>query len=257
MKQKFTFIVIIVFLFSISSQLYSQPKFLIHFYGGLSVPLPQLQGDVAVIPIATTFEKDYGMRLGINFGTDAKYAFDKKGCIRGVLSLGYNMFMNPGEYVSATGNYKYKPIIGIFTASLGAEYAFQPKEKWSPFVGVDFTANFFSGSFNYDPKFPTIPDISLKSETRFGLQFGAGADFSLSKSIGIIAGFKYHLANLIGKDSDTSTFSQILPSERPLNDAEYTYGGKTVSAKNISYVQIYSGLTIYFGQPKKVVKKLN
>jgi opacity protein-like surface antigen len=255
MKQKITFLIISFFLFSISPQLQSQPKFIIHLYGGLSVPLPQLQGDVAPVPIATTFEKDYGMKLGINFGADGKYAFDKKGNIRGVISLGYNIFMNPGEYSSVTGSYKYKPTIGIFTASLGAEYAFLPKEKWCPYAGVDFTANFFNGSFNYDPQFSGIPNISLKSATRFGLQFGVGTDVAVSRSVGITAGVKYHLVNLIGKDSDTSTFSQILPSERPLNDAEYTYSGKTVSAKNISYVQIYAGVTFYLGQPKKVVKK--
>jgi opacity protein-like surface antigen len=255
MKHKITFVVIAVFLLSVSYQTNSQPKFIIHLYGGLSVPLPQLQGDVAPVPTATTFEKNYGMKLGINFGADGKYAFDKKGNIRGVVSLGYNMFINPGEYASLTGSYTYTPTIGIFTASLGAEYAFLPKEKWCPFVGVDFTANFFNGSFNYDPKFPTIPDISLKSAARFGLQFGAGADVAISKSIGVFASVKYHLANLIGKDSDTSTFSLILPSERPLNDAEYTYGGKTVSAKNIQYVQISAGVVFFLGQPKKVVKK--
>jgi hypothetical protein len=255
MKQKFIFIVLSVLLFSVSNQSNSQPKFIIHLYGGLSVPFPQLQGDVNPVPIAATFEKDYAMRLGINFGADGKYAFDKKGNIRGVLALGYNLFMNPGEYASITGSYKYKPTIGILTAAIGPEYAFLPKEKWCPFVGVDFTANFFNGSFKYDPKFSTIPDISLKSETRFGVQFRVGTDVSISKSVGAFAEVKYHLANLIGKDSDTSTFAQILPTERPLNDAEYTYGGKTVSAKNISYMQISAGVSFLLGQPKKVMKK--
>ena len=256
MKQRIAFLIISVLLFSMFPQLQSQPKFTIHLYGGLSVPLPDLQGDVAPIPIATTFEKDYGMKLGINFGADGKYAFDKKGNIRGVLSLGYNLFINPGEYASVSGNYKYKPTIGIFTAALGPEYAFTPKQKWCPYVGVDFTANFFNGSFNYDPQFPGIPNISLKSETRFGLQFRVGTDVSISRSVGIFAEVKYHLANLIGKDSDTSTFSQILPTERPLNDAEYTYNNTTVSAKNISYTQISLGVTFFLGQPKKVAKKL-
>lgn len=256
MKQKFTFLVISVFLISICPQLQSQPKFTIHLYGGLSVPLPDLQGDVATVPVATTLEKDYGMKLGINFGADGKYAFDKKGNIRGVLSLGYNLFINPGEYVSAGGSYKYKPTIGIFTAAIGPEYAFTPKQKWCPYVGVDFTANFYNGSFNYDPAFPGIPDISLESETRFGLQFRVGTDVSISRSVGIFAEVKYHLANLIGKDSDTTSFSQTLPTERPLNDAEYEYGGKTVSSKNISYTQISIGVTFFLGQPKKAAKKL-
>ncbi len=255
MKQTITLITAAFFLLFACQHINSQPKVILHLYGGLSVPLPQLQGDVPPAPIAITFEKDYGMKLGINFGADGKYAFDKKGNIRGVLSFGYNMFINPGDYVSVAGTSSYRPTIGILTISLGGEYAFLPKERWNPFIGVDFTANFFNGSFKYDPQIAGIPDITLESATRFGIQVGAGADVTISKSIGIVAGFKYHLANLIGKDSDTSTFSVFLPTERPLNDAEYTYGGKTYDAKNISYFQIYAGISFFFGQPKKTVTK--
>ncbi|MFC2093716.1 outer membrane beta-barrel protein [Bacteroidota bacterium] len=235
----------------ISGTLSAQPKFLLNVNGGLSIPLPDLKGDVATVPIATSFEKDYGMKLGVNFGAHGKYAFDKDCKIRGVLGLTYNIFMNPGEYASVTGSYKYKPMINIFTTSLGIEYAFQPKEKYSPFIGADFTANFFSGSFDYDPPFTSIPNISLTSATRFGLQFNLGTDVAINENIGIVVGMKYHLANLIGKDSDTSALSLILPNERPLNDGDYTYAGKTVSAKNISYVQFYAGLTFFFNQQKK------
>jgi hypothetical protein len=256
MKTKIT-IPLIGFLFvTLSLQAYSQPKFVLNLYGGVSLPLPQLQGEVATVPIATTFEKDYGMRLGFNFGADGKYAFDKKGNIRGVLSLGYNIFMNPGEYKSTISTYKYNPQIGIFTASLGIEYAFLPKEKYNPFLGVDITANFFNGSFDYDPLFPGIPNISLKSESRFGIQFNGGAEFKISKSFGIVAGAKLNLANLIGKDADTSSLSTTtISSERSLNDKEYTYRGTTVSAKNIFYFQVYAGVSFFFGEPKKIVKK--
>jgi hypothetical protein len=206
------------------------------------------------MPIATTFEKDYGMRIGSNFGADAKYAFDKRGNFRGVLGISYNLFMNPGDYVSSSGTYSYRPQIGILTLSLGPEYAFLPKGKINPFIGIDFTANFFNGSFEYDPAFLTIPNITLESASRFGVQACLGADVTLSKQFGIVVGVKYNLANLIGKDSDTSKLSQI-ETERPLNDKEYTYAGKTVSDKNISYLQYYAGVSFFFGHPKKVVKK--
>ncbi len=251
-KLLFTVLIALLSFFNYS---YSQPKLIIHAYGGLSLPLPDLKGVVPPAPVANTLLTDYGMRIGVNFGVDGKYAFDKNGNIRAVVGLGYNLFMNPAEYASITGSYKYKPMIGILTASLGAEYAFLPKGKTNPFVGVDFTANFFNGSFEYDPQFTGIPNVTLKPATRFGIQFNAGVDIQLGKSIGIVVGGKYNLANLIGKDSDTSKFSAAsIPTERPLNDKEYTYGGLTYSSKNISYLQYYVGISFYLMQPKKVKK---
>lgn len=141
--------------------------------------------------------------------------------------------------------------MNMLTTSLGIEYAFQPKEKYNFFIGTDLTANFFSGSFNYEPPLTGIPDISLEPATRFGLQFNLGTEAALNENIGIVVGMKYHLANLIGKDSDTSTFSVLLPNERPLNDGEYTYAGNTVSAKNISYVQFYAGIIFFLNQQRK------
>jgi len=253
MKHKFTIILITALLFSFPSQTFSQPKFVLHLTGGLSIPLPQLQGDIDVSSVvAPSTEKDYFMKLGFNVGADAKYAFDKKGNFRGVFGIGYNMFMNPGDLVGIGTSIKFRPTIGILTLSLGPEYAFLPKGKFNPFVGVDFTANFINGTFDYEPQLsPIFNNITIESAARFGLQFGIGADIAIGKSIGVVVGVKYNLANLIGKDSDTSKLSG---TTRALNDAEYTYGSKIISAKNISYVQIYSGVSFFFGQPKKVIK---
>jgi opacity protein-like surface antigen len=249
---KVTFIAFLVLLFS-SINTFSQPKFIAHVTGGLSVPLPDLQGNIDLNTlVAPTTEKNFLMKLGIHFGADAKYAFDKKGNFRGVFGIGYNMFINPADLLGIGTTIKFRPTIGILTLSLGPEYAFLPKGKFNPFVGVDFTANFINGSYEYDPETAPFNNFTIESAARFGVQFGLGADIALGKNIGLVVGFKYNLANLIGKDSDTS---KLTGTTRALNDKEYTSGGTTISAKNISYVQIYSGLAFFFGHPKKVVKK--
>jgi len=254
MKKLSILFVTLLILTASSTNTFSQPKFIVHLMGGISVPLPDLQGDIDLnSAIAPTTEKNYLMKLSINFGADAKYAFDKKGNFRGVFGIGYNMFMNPADLLGLGATIKFRPKINILTLSLGPEYAFLPKGKFNPFIGVDFTANFINGSFDYEPQMsPIFNNITIESAARFGLQFGLGADIALGKSIGIVVGVKYNLANLIGKDSDTS---KVSGTTRALNDAEYTYGGSTISAKNISYVQIYSGFAFFLGQPKKVVKK--
>jgi len=254
---KITAAAILVLLFSSLSAL-SQPKFIVHVGGGLSVPLPDLKGDItsATTVIIPKTDENYLMRLGVNFGADAKYAFDKKGNFRGVFGIGYNLMMNPGDIIGGLTTVKFRPTIGILTLSLGPEYAFLPKGKVNPFVGADFTANFISGSYEYEPETAPFNNFTFESAARFGIQFGLGADITLGKNIGLVIGFKYNLANLIGKDSDSS---KAAGDTRALNDKEYTYTGTTgtvtVKDKNISYVQFYTGLAFFFGQPKKVVKK--
>jgi hypothetical protein len=237
---------------------FSQPKFIAHVGGGLSIPLAELKGDVDVnTVVAPKTDENYLIRLGVNFGADAKYAFDKKGNIRGVFGIGYNLMMNPVDIIGL-GTIKYRPVIGILTLSLGPEYAFLPKGKVNPFVGVDFTANFINGSYEYEPQMsPIFTNVTIESASRFGIQFGVGTDFVLGKNIGIVVGVKYNLVNLIGKESDSS---KAKGNTRALNDKEYTYTSTTgtvvkVNDKNISYVQMYAGLAFFFGHPKKVVKK--
>lgn len=74
------------------------------------------------------------MRVGFNIGADGKYAFDKNGNFRGVLGFAYNSIINPVEYSSGLGSYKYKPTINILTLSLGGEYAITPKKKSAGFL---------------------------------------------------------------------------------------------------------------------------
>lgn len=224
---------------------FAQPRLTLHFTGGYSLPLPDLKGE---IPPEFSIN-DYQMKNGFNFGADGKYALIKKGTLRITGSLAYTMFINSGDLEIAVGTAERK--INILTAGLGVEYAFLPKQKISPFIGAEFTGNFFNGKYienagGFDHEY------NLKAESRFGVQIGAGVDFALNKNIGIVVGSKYSLANLIGKDYDTST----VVTEYTLNDKEYTSAtGVTVTAKNISYLQFYAGISFYLMQPKKVVKK--
>ncbi len=58
------------------------------------------------------------------------------------------------------------------------------------------------------------------------------------------------MANLIGKAYD----STVVANEVNLNDKEYTVGTTTMKSKNISYINVYAGVSFYFNEPKKVKK---
>jgi outer membrane protein W len=240
------FILVAAFLSLNNNTLFSQPQFTIHLKGGYNLPLPDLKGD---INDSADRINTFAINQGFGVGADAKYYLGKKRNVGITLDLMYNMFSTSEDTVNGfASNYKNK--LNSFTAGLGIEYAFMPKGKANPFIGAEFTGNFYSGNVEYTVA-GTTQTADLNSASRFGLGIGAGVDINLSKSIGIVIGTKYHLANLIGKEFDT-TFTT---GKYSLNDKEYTVGTTTIKAKSISYLQLYAGVSFYLNRPKTKTSK--
>ena len=224
---------------------YSQPKLTLHLTGGYSLPLPDLRGD---IPLKEG-DNNYQVKNGFNFGADGKFALDKKCYIKITASLAYNMFNNSGDMELVENGIETRKI-NIFSTGLGFEYSFFPKKNINPFIGAEFTGNFFNGKHTIEIGDTSINENTLKSESRFGININGGIDIVSSKNIGIVIGIKYNIANLFGKDS-----ASVSGAGFALWDKEYIYNGRTISAKNIQYIQFYAGLSFYLIQPKKKINK--
>jgi len=246
-----------VLVFAISGNTYSQPKFTINVTGGYSLPLPDLKGDFpdSVGGIGHGADSNsYYIKNGFNFGLVGKYAIGKKGNFRVTGGVNVNLFSQSKDYTDSAGaafTVKNKMnIIGIF---LGAEWAFLPKRApgkiVNPFLGLDVTANLFSGSVE---GVPGISKMDLKSAARFGIGVGGGIDFAFSQNVGAVVGAKYNLANLVGKEYDST---QTTATQYALDDKEHTVGSTTYSARNIQFIHFYAGVSFYLGQPKKKVSK--
>ena len=253
MKKLLT-ISLFIFTVFISQSAFSQSnKLSFALYGGLSIPSSDLKGDVNFNilnnPSGTVY--NYSQKSGFNVGGALKYVLDRTGNLQVVGSLNYNGFSNTADTTEgSTGSENAKIKVNILSANVGVQYNFMPNQKVNPYVNLDFTNNFISGStvVTTNGNTPPSTDKSLKSAWRGGLQFGAGLDFALSPSIGVLVGANYNLANLIGKDTVSSTAT----TEYALNDKEYSIAGGTVAAKNISYIQLYAGISIYMN---RVIRK--
>ncbi len=249
MKKLVALFVIVAAFLSVNNSTFSQPQVTLHLTGGYNVPLPDLKGDLLD---SADLMNTFGMKQGFGFGIDGKYYLGKKRNVGITLGVGYQMFSNSEDTSQYIGK-DIKAKLNAFTVGLGVEYAFMPKGKANPFIGAEFTGHFFSG--NFESTLGSVTTKSdLKSASRFGAAIGAGVDIKLNKSVGIVVGGKYHLANLIGKEAPDTTVIATT-NEYPLIDKEYTQGGVTIESKNISYIQLYLGLSLYLNQPKKMVKK--
>jgi opacity protein-like surface antigen len=241
LKKLSAILAVLAVVFAVSSS-FAQPQVVVHVTGGYNLPMPDLKGTYP------TDSNSYIQKSGFNAGADVKYYLGKKRNVGITLSLGYNGFTS-GDVTTTFGTLTNK--INSFTAGLGVEYSFMPKGKANPFIGAEFTGNFFSGKVTVTPTSGTATDITLKSASRFGVMFNGGVDIALSKSIGAVIGLRYNLANLIGKDSASSGST----TEYTLQDKAYTNAaGQSVNAKNISWLTIYAGLGFAFNKPKTMKK---
>ncbi len=253
MKKYHIILLISAVVLLINSNVYSQPKFTLHVTGGYTLPMQDFSSTIVASDTADD-NWPYKNKSGFNFGLDGKLAIGKKGNFRVVFGGSYNMFKQTGTIADPdAGNITLTTKMNILALSLGGEWAFQPTKKVNPFLGLDITTSFFSGSFATDPVIDAYPRTSMKSETRVGIQFGGGVDFKLSKMVGAVIGVKYHLVNLIGVGADDST--EVAANEIDLGDKAHTEGGVSVAARSIGYLQAYVGVSFYFGAPKPTMKK--
>jgi outer membrane protein W len=266
MKRLSLLLILSGIVFTLNSSLYSQPKFIINVTGGYGVPMGDFK--TALPAPGTKADADwypYYTKQLINFGADGKLALGKKGNLRVVLGVTYNMFSNnvDASFLTDTSTgtlstVNFKPKVNILSISLGAEWAFMPKGKTNPFIGIGMTGNFFGGSYTWGQNVyvhgvQRTGPMDMKSETRIGFIIDGGVDFMLSKNIGAIVGIKYHMINPLGKGADNP--ADIGPNEIDLGDMAHTEGGNTFANRTISSFNGYAGVSFYFGAPKTIIKK--
>lgn len=237
---------ILVILSSISL-LYSQPKFTIDVNSGYLIPMQELKGDMKD---SSDRVNTYEMKSGYSIGAEGKYFFGINRNLGLVFSLNYCLFSNSEAYVNAYGN-NVKRTLSTFYIGAGTEYDFIPGGKINPFIGASINYHIFNGNFEF-----TYGSYVYKSELetakRYGVSAGLGLNIEIKKSLGLVLGGKYNMANLFGKDYDTT---RSTANTYRLQDNEYikinTLSTTTIESKHISYFQLYLGVSYYFDLPKK------
>ncbi len=250
------FILSIALFLLISCSLSSQTKYSISVYGGYSLPLADLKGDFPDT-LSTSSYLDFNKsstlltKSGYNIGVKGKYCIDTLGKANFTAGLNYNSFSGSMDYRRTQATLTYQNKVNIFSISAGAEYDFFPKKKFNPFIGLELAMNFYSGKI--EASGDTTFTLQRKSESRFGVAANAGLGIMLNKSIGAVIGVKYSLTNLIGKKTETTTSTTITDAEETgssslkeigLNDEDSSNN----KSKTLYFLQIYAGISFYFGE---------
>lgn len=203
-------------------------------------PLNDLAGDLSSVSLVNgaTSSRSYFEKWGYNYGVEIKFPVTNKDNLRIIFSMFLNNFFNSGN--DSSGYYIIEPRLKSIQTGLGLEYVFPIQKKFRALIYGGITNNIFYGSIDfYTNSMSFVNSLTYNPNTRFGIEGGIGLEYAAIKKLGVVAGLKYNLANLIGKDYDQT-------GAHDLNDESFTINGTSISRKTISFLRVYLGLVLYY-----------
>ena len=248
---------IILFVIFLSANIFTQSppvkagKFEISFHIGYSNPLLEARGNN--LTIDTSVDKSgiifiNGKRLlvsdnlaakaGYNVQAFLKYSFTKKGYIKGLFSVGYNILL--GLYDEFNGT---QPGIRIqtFSAGLGAEInPLGHTNRFYPSLYGLFKYNLVGGETFYYAGLDFF-----KVTPRFGYTGGFNLNFNITKTIGIYTGLNYNYDNPINRQTAETYEPDPYGHTIPFRDEASPTNGLT-GDRRIAYWALNLGMNFFF-----------
>ncbi len=232
----------------LNEQAYSQPTATVQFIGGYSVPLGAYSGKFGVTRDQFTGNgnpdaNSYFMKPGVNYGIFVKVPISKRSPFSIKGGIAFNVFGQTKEYIEGTGSITVTLKQSLFGITMGGEYDFGGrKSKVRPFAGAELSGIFFAGKYTED-YIDAVKTLTLNAAFRLGVNLVAGVDVTLHNNIGVLVGVKYSFANLIKKSFQADTRTKY-----NLNDASHTIDNINYPTRNITFLQLYGGISFYFGR---------
>ncbi len=270
---------------SVSDAQFDKASFELTF--GISQPYDELHADDYIninqdgyiYVDSNLFANNLGAVTGIQFSGSAKINFDKYSITRALITLGYTSFNtfqatrtgttllkfvnNTYEQRQVTYDYGFND----FSIGLGLEIA--PTSFTNivtPFFNANFNFNFFNAELTRTTSIYDSNNAKLNS-FRMGVNFNTGIEAMINKNIGVVAGLKYDLGNLLLEDTQRDGFIEWGSQNASINDANGRYISNLYypigeaynyfqsSEKKINWGTAYIGVTFYpFSDSKKTAK---
>jgi len=169
---------------------------------GLTSPTVDYSGDAKDFYAGTK----YGMRSGLHYGLLGKVLL---GPLNGRVSISYTSLDNNGIANPSQSNSTVTITQNNFMFTLGTEFGFGvPGSPIKPYAGIDVLFSSISGNYNFQGTSEVSSgEKSIKSASRTGLGFSAGAEIGFGRQITLDLSLRYNLHNLFGKSYDGLTNS--------------------------------------------------
>ena len=187
--------------------------------------------------------RNFGTRHGFGLSLTGKFALHKEGNIRLNVSAIYNeMQSNFLEAASQDGNVVYN----VFSGALGIEDNFTPDRPFKIYIGFDIVPSIIRGNATLRTDSSDFK-LKIKNSFRLGFDVNFGFEYAFTNNFGINMGIKLTHANMLFKDSKTSSD----PGQTNLNDAYVNPPIPYSGWKQFLIGSLYTGINYYFGMKNR------
>jgi outer membrane protein W len=241
-------LIILLAILAINSVSYSQPTATVQFFGGYSLPMGDYGGTFGETRETFTGNGNpdsntYFMKSGFSYGIFVKIPIKKRSSFSIIGGICFNNFGQSKEYSDSTTSVSVVLKQSLLGITIGSQYDFGGrKSKIKPFLGAEFSGNFFDGKYTED-YIDSLETFEQDAAFRLGVNVTAGVDITVHNNIGVIIGTKFSYANLIGKSYKGDTRAAY-----NLNDGSHTLNNVNYPSRYITYLQFYGGMSFYFGR---------
>ncbi len=198
----------------------------------------------------TSFKRDdfiggrnFGTRYGIGGIIIGKIALHKAGNVRLNIISAYNRFQSDLIISSSTEG---KVLYNVFSWGVGLENCFNADRRFKPYIGFELQGSLINGNATINTDTSSF-SLKIKNSFRFGASLNFGFEYVVAKAFGLNLGIKFTNANLLLKESKTSSN----PDEIYLNDETVTPKIPYSGWKQFFYASFNAGVNIYFGAKHK------
>ena len=177
-----------------------------------------------------------GANTGYSVQAYLKYSLLKKGYIKGLVNLGYNMLTSS---YAAPGDYDIGTRVQTFSAGLGGEInPLGHEKKFYPGVYGLLRMNLVGGESYYAAGLDFF-----KVTPRFGYSAGIKLNYEVKKNIALHLGYSYSYDNLWSRQTEETT---------PVDDHVIVFRDKKSDTnglthdRRIAYWSLYMGMNFFF-----------
>lgn len=212
----------------------------------------------AILELAGTYNDDFrsvdyikGQTFGADKGFGAnitsKITLSRKGNLRLLISASYNRIMT---YMFGKGGLADigETKFNTYTGGIGFEHNFTPNYNFKLYAAGEFLASMINGNaLLWVKNTETHPEYSynmkIENSFRLGVSIAGGTEYLLTKDFGLHLGFKFTLANLFLRQSETVSDS----SSTILLDGKPDVPGNFLGRKNYGFFTVFAGIVFYWG----------
>lgn len=187
--------------------------------------------------------RNFGTRYGYGIGLTGKIALNKKGYVRLNISPSYQRLLN-NFVISNTSNQNVS--YNVFSGGIGIENSFTPYRPFKPYIGFDIIGSIINGHADLTTDSGNF-HLDIKNSFRIGFAVNFGFEYAFNDKVGINLGTKLTHADVLLRDSKTSSN----PNEVYLNDKNVVPQIPYSGWRQFFFGSFYAGINYYIGMKNK------